>query len=273
VFFVRSGLQSLPEILAEQRITTDFLQFADLGTTIPYYADSAVEAVFHVPSLMPIKSSTDPDALTERLGEILEPDTVCIVWLEDPIDMLSLPGKFGAPNVLVYICVCPMRDEESIGLYRIRVMVTQAHHHEGEEEEEVKQAGLVFGPLLDGMLLRREMLGALVRSTAISAALFAARHVRHLPRPMETRAALIAEMAESFALPVHPVKAPQDPEAFYHFYDSMLFGGKAAITADETGGGTVSAEISNNADLALPSSSSDAIGEISRGLDTISVAS
>lgn len=222
-----------------------------------------------MPSLMPVKSHTgDAAHLAERLGEILEPDTVCIVWLEDPIDMLSLPGKFGAPNVLVYICVCPLRDEESVGLYRIRVMATQAHHQEGEEE---KQAGLVFGPLLDGMLLRREMLGSLVRSTAISAALFAARQVRHLPRPMETRAAFIAEMAESFAVPVHPVRAPQDPEAFYHFYDSMLFGGKA-VAADETGGGLVSSDISDSADP-VNSSSDAAIGEITRAMDTISVAS
>lgn len=232
-----------------------------MGTTIPYFANSVVEAVFHVPSLIPLKESGgDQSQFAETLGSILEPDLVSIVWLEDPIDMTSLPSKFGATNVLVYLCVCPMKDEESLGLYRIRVMVTQP---QSNEEEAQQAAGLIFGPLLDGMLLRREMLGSLVRSTAISASLFALHQVKKQPRPAETRSLFISSMAQSFALPIHPTAAPHEPEPFYHFYDALLFGGKV----DEVEGGGLVSGAKPDREAGIP----DVIGEISVGLDTISM--
>lgn len=186
--------------------------------TFPYYADDQVEVVFHSPALL------DPSGLCEMvvaaglpppptddgkhipammmhptedqpipphalgLYKLIVDNLVAILWVEDLDEMLSLPSKLQT-NALVFICIMPLRDAQSIGLYRIRIMVTNAHppprtpttplpaspYASGSGDPSLSAAGeapYLLGPLLDGMIVRRQVLGVLVRRTAISAALF-----------------------------------------------------------------------------------------------------
>lgn len=90
---------------------------------------------------------------------------ILVLWLEDLEGMSSIPSKLGISSyytsgleALIYICICPVMEGASDGLYRIRLMVAS-------EDAEIQ---LLFGPLIDDCLVRREELSKLVRDTIIS---------------------------------------------------------------------------------------------------------
>lgn len=215
VFFVRSGQQNLTEILMERRVSEDFRQLIDalgwpvsngshgflhlaseLGTSLPYYCDADVEVVYHVAPFLRRPSDTNADGgerLVEAIGSLVAGNRVAIVWLEDSQELLSLPGKFGCPETVVWLCVIPLTGAGADGLYRIRIMVTAAPG---------STAAFTFGPLLDGMVLRREALGPLLRATAISASLFClyrlAEPSSQLLQPIAARAMHIRALARKY---------------------------------------------------------------------------
>lgn len=202
----------------------------EAGKTVPYYADGDVELVYHVPSLLPLdRDLANLGRLTEQLGSLLGANPVALVWLEDPSELLTLPSKFGLPATLVYICVIPMTGCGSDGLYRIRIMVTapppSAHAGDGS----AKVSSFTFGPLLDGMVLRREMLGTLVRSTAISASLYCLYHLggaggtpeSEPSTPTAARAQMILDLARKYEALDHE----SGGNVFDHFYRTILFPG------------------------------------------------
>lgn len=183
-----------------------------VGKVLPYYCDKSVELVYHVPSIIP-RPADEVDMAT-RINTIVSENRVAIVWLEDAQDLLSLPSKFGCPETLVYICVIPM---PSTGLYQIRLMVTAA-----PMDQSGSVAAFTFGPLLDGMVLRRETLGQLVRSTAISASLFCLYHLDgkdgEMLQPIATRAIQLQALAHKYAL-----ADAHRTDNFQSFYSSVLF--------------------------------------------------
>lgn len=184
-----------------------------VGKVLPYYCDKNVELVYHVPSIIP-RPSTEAEMAT-RISSIVSENRVAIVWLEDTQDLLSIPAKFGCPETLVYICVIPM---PATGLYQIRLMVTAA-----PVDQSGSLAAFTFGPLLDGMVLRRETLGQLVRSTAISASLFCLYNLNseedgEMIQPIATRAIQLQALAHKYAL-----ANAHRTDNFQSFYTSLLF--------------------------------------------------
>lgn len=246
VLFVRSGRQSLEEILGERAISSDFGTFmqslgwsVDLAThpgwvgsyreefakTAPYYADVDVELVYHSPQLidtaayakvvqsLPSNQIGSPpnhyirEDLPSTLSDIIRfisNDLVCILWIEDLQEMLTLPSKFQT-RAIVYICVSPLPDPaSSAGLYRIRIMVTSLASaivpSAPQASSPVGDAVFLFGPLLDGMIVRRETLGRLVRETAISASLFCLYNIQNQPRPLAKRSQFIQHMTNKYRM-------------------------------------------------------------------------
>lgn len=157
---------------------------------------------------------SEESELTTRVTSVISENRIAIVWLEDSQDLLSLPAKFGSPETLVYICVIPMA---SSGLYQIRLMVTAA-----PVDQSGSVATFTFGPLLDGMVLRRETLGQLVRSTAISASLFCLYHLDakegEMLQPITTRAIQLQALSNKYAL-----ADAHRTDNFQSFYSSILF--------------------------------------------------
>ncbi len=187
----------------------------ELGETVPYYADKEVELIYHVPSLFPHHGSIiDEYELASSIGAILASNLVAIVWLEDPTDLLTLPSKFGCPSTLVYLCVIPLTGASNEGLYRIRIMVT------APPNSPTDRLTFSFGPLLDGMLLRREMLAPLIRSTAITASLHCLyNNLADVPvSPIAARAHMLLGLARKYE------SVDQEASnAFEMFYSRALF--------------------------------------------------
>jgi len=229
VFFVRSGKQSQEEILRERRIPTDFLRFleslgwpvdngpdgiinfgAALGSTVLYWADQSNEIVYHVAPILPLdRAAPDATEIAAHLSAITVTDPVVILFLQDSEELLSLPGKLASHSAIVFICVIPMSGAGSDGLYRLRIMVTAAPSS--------PTTGFTFGPLLDGMVLRREMLGPLVRATALSAALFCLYRLNPAQAavsPAAARSQFILDLARKYA-----AGRPEDAE----LYSELLF--------------------------------------------------
>lgn len=206
ILYIKSGRQSLEEIIQDKAVSRDYLCFLhSLGwsvdikkhagwlgnyettssTSLPYYADNDVELVYHVPNLIESSSFSSPENAKESSLKFLSNDLVVVLWIEDLQEMLTLPGKLQT-HAIVYICVSPLSEERATGLYRIRIMVTSLASTmvtSPQSTSPASDAVFLFGPLLDGMIIRRESLGRLVRDTAISASLFFLHHIHSIPKP------------------------------------------------------------------------------------------
>lgn len=216
VFYLRSGRESLAEILSMDRVSEDFMAFVrslgwpvnlashsgwsgglneSLCRSFPYFASSAFELIFYVPALLNLaglveekaahSDANDKPIMSEQMGIALPAYTtalyrmlgnnfVTVLWIEDLQDLLTLPGKFQSTS-LIYICVHPLTDPASAGLYRIRILVVS----NGMPADTV----FLLGPLLDGMLVRREVLGRLIRETVLSASAFCLYNLQNQPLP------------------------------------------------------------------------------------------
>jgi len=223
------------EILGERRVTNDFLHcLASLGwpisnngpdgilalpsaygASLPYFCDEEVELVYHVASLIP---KVEVAHMESHMAQLMGSNRVAILWLQDgDQDLLSLPGKFAYPETSVYLCVIPMTGAGSDGLYRIRIMVTRAPMRVDGNGP----AAFTFGPLLDGMVLRREALGPLIRATAISASLFCLYHLSDQGTAVEGPVAVRAQAIQSLARKYEAMTDGSGP--MESLYTSLLF--------------------------------------------------
>lgn len=109
--------------------------------TLPYFASSSEEVLFHVSTRMPLK--------VEQKVRHLGNDEVHIVWSEHWRDYRRTIFRTQFADVL--IVVYPLHNE----LFRIQINKKPNVPH--------------FGPLFDGALVDRESLPSLVRATAINA--------------------------------------------------------------------------------------------------------
>jgi hypothetical protein len=115
-------------------------------TTLPYYATSSEEVLFHVSTRMPSKG-LDVEQKVRHLGN----DEVHIVWSEHWRDYRRTIFKTQFADILIVIY--PLENR----LFRIQIIKKQ------------KQNIPLFGPLFDGALVNRQNLPSLVRATAINA--------------------------------------------------------------------------------------------------------
>ncbi|XP_051501988.1 ral GTPase-activating protein subunit alpha-1-like isoform X3 [Myxocyprinus asiaticus] len=115
------------------------------GLTMPYFATSTVEVMFHVSTRMPPDSD---DSLTKKLRH-LGNDEVHIVWSEHSRDYRRgiIPTEFGDVLIIIY----PMKNH----MYSIQII----------KKPEVP----FFGPLFDGAIVDGKILPTVVRATAINA--------------------------------------------------------------------------------------------------------
>uniref|UniRef100_A0A8C9RR01 Ral GTPase activating protein catalytic subunit alpha 1 n=1 Tax=Scleropages formosus TaxID=113540 RepID=A0A8C9RR01_SCLFO len=115
------------------------------GLTMPYFATSTVEVMFHVSTRMPPDSD---DSLTKKLRH-LGNDEVHIVWSEHSRDYRRgiIPTEFGDVLIIIY----PMKNH----MYSIQIL----------KKPEVP----FFGPLFDGAIVDEKILPTVVRATAINA--------------------------------------------------------------------------------------------------------
>ena len=149
------------------------------GVTAPYYANSIMEVIFHEITSMPTNPSDDQQIHKKRhVGN----DIVHIVYSEGTSDYAptTITSQFNDAHVIVY----PLPN----GLFRIQIY----------RKENVQ----VFGPLVHGMCINKELLVPLVRQTAINAN----RYVRYntggyncgYSRPFPTRRRALDEIVERF---------------------------------------------------------------------------
>uniref|UniRef100_A0A4W4FS10 Rap-GAP domain-containing protein n=1 Tax=Electrophorus electricus TaxID=8005 RepID=A0A4W4FS10_ELEEL len=115
------------------------------GLTMPYFATSTVEVMFHVSTRM-LPDSDDP--LTKKLRH-LGNDEVHIVWSEHTRDYRRgiIPTEFGDVLIIIY----PVKNR----MYSIQII----------KKPEVP----FFGPLFDGAVVDGKVLPTMVRDTAINA--------------------------------------------------------------------------------------------------------
>ncbi|GAB1222875.1 hypothetical protein ENUP19_0122G0017 [Entamoeba nuttalli] len=119
--------------------------YLSTGKNIRYFADATKEVIFHDITLMPTVLNDDQQIIKKRhVGN----DYVHIIWNEaDTYSPKTISSQFNAAHIVIK----PIGN----GLHKIRIW----------RKQNIRQ----FGPLIDGMIVGKEVLPNLVRETAINA--------------------------------------------------------------------------------------------------------
>lgn len=151
------------------------------GKVSPYFATYSSETIFHVATLMP--------DLESKKSVILK-DYVLVLWMEDEFDQANIiESVFKSAGCLILIH--PLVN----GLFQVKVI--------GREEVSLLLGKLIKqtshpGPLVDNVLVRKELLAPLVRITAMNA-YGDVRSVREgTVKPYQVRKKLIEELGARF---------------------------------------------------------------------------
>ncbi|KAG0179411.1 phosphatidylinositol-3,5-bisphosphate 5-phosphatase [Apophysomyces sp. BC1021] len=182
--------------------------------TAPYYADRTVEFIVNVPYFL--NEPTVGNATSETTNTIHQvhqqvtvDDHVCIVWIEDLSNFKTLAKQIKSSSsptskTMVYLFINPLKNSAN-GLYWIRILIPAFGTDPTAiiASQRLNENALIFGPLVDGMVVSRHALGTMVRNTSISAH-HACRVVTDTyTRPYVIRKQFIEEMANR-----HQVKLP-----------------------------------------------------------------
>jgi len=146
------------------------------GDVSLYFSDPTVELMFHVVSLMPTKENDTQQIHKKRhVGN----DHVHIVYCKDKKQYRpkTITSQFNDAHIVVY----PLKSRNS---YRIQI-------HK-------KDFMPPFGPLQDGMVVGRRLLGPLVRLTAYNASRARRSLQPHYMGPLATRQARIKDIIERY---------------------------------------------------------------------------
>jgi len=156
------------------------------GEFTPYYATYDYEIIFHVCSLMP-----NIDKLTHK-KRLLTNDKVLITWVEDLTNYDTKHTK--QYDISMNIVISPM----SSGLFRIKIY-------------KAKNLVQIIGPLLDEMVVSKNILATMVRETAVNACKVLKDDKT---KPFMKRRQLIEEF-------IHTQKQIESPHNFYsaHFFE------------------------------------------------------
>jgi len=142
------------------------------GPVALYYANSTVEVIFHEITLMPTVENDDQQILKKRhVGN----DIVHIVWSEHCRNYKpdTITSQFNDAHIVIY----PLPN----GLYKIQVF---------RKEDKIP----LFGPLIHGMAITKQLLAHLVRSTAINANRYVRYNTEGYMRPYPTRQKQLQEI-------------------------------------------------------------------------------
>lgn len=182
---------------------------------IPYYADAEVELVFHLEQLL-VHTIDNENA---KVSLFPSSDLVAILWSREiSVKALLQEASIRSPQAIVFICISPASDAASCGLYRVRIVPSPdlaaiPNQSDKANNTESKDFKPMFGPLLDGMVLRRESLGRLVRETVISAALFALYGIQGQMRPILRRSVFIHHLVSKYRQPQQSIS---------NYYNEMI---------------------------------------------------
>ncbi|GAM24743.1 hypothetical protein SAMD00019534_079180 [Acytostelium subglobosum LB1] len=146
------------------------------GNTAPYYANTTMETIFHNISSMPTNTSEPQQIHKKRhVGN----DIVNIIWSEHIRDYAptTVTSQFNDAHIIVY----PLPN----GLYRIQI-----YRKEGKVP--------MFGPLIHGMAVSKQMLSTLVRQTAVNAYRYIRNSTPNYSRPYALRKMRINEIVERY---------------------------------------------------------------------------
>ena len=145
------------------------------GYSAPYYCDALFEVIFHDITRMPTHCD-DPQQIHKKrhVGN----DIVHIVWSEH--SRLYRPSTITSQFNDVHIIIYPLPND----LYRISI-------------QQKDNIGL-FGPLQDGMILTEDLLGPLVRTTAINANRVVRKLQEVYRKPFPIRAYHIREINQRY---------------------------------------------------------------------------
>jgi hypothetical protein len=141
-----------------------------------YYSDAHEEVVFHVPTL-PLHTRGSTWAQQGNRGSVysargsLDRDrtymapVVVVLWNECEQQVYPtspLWSDYGLGKAHLFIIIDPL----GAGLYRIRLSYTASVCYRANRSDHCEH---LPGPLLDGMVVSRDVLGSLVRQTALNA--------------------------------------------------------------------------------------------------------
>ncbi|KAJ6252709.1 rho gtpase-activating protein [Anaeramoeba flamelloides] len=146
------------------------------GATAPYYADNQTEVIFHVITRMP-NSKNNPKQINKKrhVGN----DIVHIVWSENDeqdYDPMTITSQFNFAHIVIY----PLPN----GLFRIQIFM--------------KQNVKFFGPLIDGIIVDKQSLPYLVRTTAMNANKLVRYNQRAYKHPFPTRWDILIETVQRY---------------------------------------------------------------------------
>ncbi|KAI9470555.1 MAG: hypothetical protein EXX96DRAFT_597448 [Benjaminiella poitrasii] len=201
-YYAKSGNITLSELIeSPPPLSQEFVQFihclgwpvktsehkgfkgkldASISDTIPYYSDRTTEFVVNVPYFLKEPTAddngrNDAGRLTAIYQQISSEDHVCVIWIEDLSNYKSIASLINNSNctnskAMVYIFINPLKNSAN-GLYWIRILVPSIGSSQANilASQRLNENALIFGPLVDGIVVSRHALGSMVRSTAISA--------------------------------------------------------------------------------------------------------
>ncbi|KAI8341566.1 hypothetical protein BD560DRAFT_412168 [Blakeslea trispora] len=182
---------------------------------IPYYSDRTAELVVNVPYFLkdPNEQQQQEEEEAKTVSSIHQhvssDDHVCVVWIEDLAEykkLAKLIKMSSAPQskAMVYIFINPLKHSAD-SLYWIRILVPSFDTAPQAllASQRLHENALIFGPLVDGIVVSRHALGSMVRSTAISAHQACRVVTDTYTRPYVIRKEYIEEMAHR-----HRIKLP-----------------------------------------------------------------
>lgn len=166
------------------------------GTIGPYYGNATMEVIFHDITLMPTNEN-DPQQIHKKrhVGN----DIVHIIWSEHERDYspTTITSQFNDAHIVIY----PLKN----GLFRVQVF---------RKEAKVP----LFGPLLHGMAINKQLLKILVRQTSINAYRYVRYNTQGYSKPYVLRNMRIQEIMARYKsksdyedLVLSIVQKPHDP--------------------------------------------------------------
>jgi hypothetical protein len=148
------------------------------GTAAPYYSNDRFELIYHVVSWMPTKDS-DPKQISKKrhVGN----DHVHIIWSEHKrdYDPNVIVSQFNDAHIVIY--------PQPSGLFRVQIF----------RKEKLK----IFGPLMDGMLVNKQVLSDMIRLTAVNAHRSVRYGQKGYENPYVTRLNYIREATRRYKQP------------------------------------------------------------------------
>ncbi|KAI9320406.1 hypothetical protein BX666DRAFT_2017636 [Dichotomocladium elegans] len=148
--------------------------------TTSYYADRSVEFLVNVPYFLHQPPEDDgvwgtTNTISKIHRQVSSDDHVCIIWIENLAHYATLAKQIKQSNSahsksMVYLFINPLKNSAS-GLYWIRILIPPIGNQATSvtASQRLNENALIFGPLVDGIVISRHALGAMIRNTAISA--------------------------------------------------------------------------------------------------------